>query len=131
MKRPARVIVEYGGLALLTGAILALDITSPQGIDAWLLYLLPLALTFLLPGKRSPFYFCFVAAVLLLVGHLLSRAGSSPQSDTLNRLIGLSLMWGLAFVATWYRRSQLALFSAESGRESLIRGSFCGADQAA
>ena len=57
MKRPARIIVEYGGLALLTGAILALDITSPQGIDAWLLYLLPLALTFLLPEKRGRIVF--------------------------------------------------------------------------
>ncbi|MET0516092.1 MAG: PAS domain S-box protein [Nitrospiraceae bacterium] len=118
---PALVIAEYGGLVLLTGAILALDITSPQGIDAWLLYLLPLALTFLLPGNRGPFYFCFLAAALLSIGHLLSQAGSSPQSDALNRLIGFSVMWLFVFVATRYSRSQLAFFSAESRRESAMR----------
>ena len=121
MNRRVPIIGQYGLLALLTAAIFTLDITSPLGIDAWLLYLLPLTLTFLLPGHRASFVFCFFTVGLLWVGHLLSRAGAAPRYDALNRLIGCSVMWGFAFVATRYQRSQSAMLSAEAERKSALQ----------
>lgn len=55
MKRSSQASLEYSGVGLLSGGIFVLDLINPVGVVTWLLYLLPLSLTFLVSDYRAPF----------------------------------------------------------------------------
>lgn len=97
--------VEAGTVLLLSAGIFVLDLLAPAGVAAWLLYLLPLALTVLLPLKRAPFYYSAAATLFMFAGYALHpTVGVLRSSDLLNRVIGLTAIWVLAFVIVRYGR---------------------------
>ena len=120
MKRSSQVSLEYSGIGLLAGGIFVLDLINPVGIVPWLLYLLPLSLTFLVSDYRAPLYFSLVASGLTLLGLALSYSETSLLFDALNRAIGISAMWGFAIIASRHKRAQATLVSAEAGREKVM-----------
>jgi PAS domain S-box-containing protein len=98
---------EAGILLLLSTGIFALDLLAPTGVTAWLLYLLPLALTVLLPHKRAPVYYSAVVSLFMFAAYTFNPpAGVLRSSDLLNRVIGLTAIWVLAFVTVRYGRRQ-------------------------
>ena len=113
-------LLQYGALAVLTAAIFLLDLLTPLGIDLWPLYFLPLVLTFRLPGEWSPYAFCLLVSALSLGALLFSPPGPWPFYDAVNRMIGLSAMWGFTILTIRYRRSQTALISTEARRERAL-----------
>jgi PAS domain S-box-containing protein len=93
--------VEAGILLLLSAGIFVLDLLAPIGVSAWLLYLLPLALTFLLPRHRAPFYYSALVTFFMFAAYAFNPAIGLPRSsDLLNRVIGLTAIWVLAFVVS-------------------------------
>lgn len=112
--------LEAGILLLLSVGIFVLDLLAPIGVSAWLLYLLPLALTFLLPHQRVAFYYCLFVTLFIFSAYVFNplfnpAIGPPRSSDLLNRVIGLTAIWVLAFVV---RRKKV---QAESGSSEVAR----------
>ncbi|HET6675440.1 MAG TPA: PAS domain S-box protein, partial [Nitrospiraceae bacterium] len=101
-------VQEAGILLLLSAGILALDVLAPIGVAAWLLYLLPLALTLLLPHPRAPFYYSALITLFTFAAYIFNPVIALPRSsDLLNRVMGLTAVWVLAFVVTRHKRSRM------------------------
>jgi hypothetical protein len=102
-------VQEAGTLLLFSAGIFVLDVLAPIGVSAWLLYFLPLALTFLLPHKRAAVYYSAFITLFMFAAYAVHPIVGLPRSsDLLNRVIGLTAIWTLAFVAARFRRSRLA-----------------------
>ncbi|WP_447602596.1 PAS domain-containing protein [Nitrospira sp. Nam80] len=113
-------LLQCGALAVLTAGIFLLDLLTPLGIVLWPLYFLPLVLTFRLPRKWSPYSFCLLVSALSLAAFLFSPPGLWPLYDAVNRMIGLSAMWGFTILTIRYRRSRTALILTEARRERAL-----------
>lgn len=120
VKGSRQLLFEYSGIVLLSGGIFVLDLINPVGVATWLLYLLPLSLTFLVSDYRAPLYFSLGASALTLISLVFTSGEAPVPFDALNRVIGISAMWGFAFVASRYKRTQVALTSAEARREKVM-----------
>ncbi|MBX3370877.1 MAG: PAS domain S-box protein [Nitrospira sp.] len=107
-------LLEYGGPALLTLAILFLDLSVPAEYALWLLYAIPLALV-ASRSRRATFYGMALVASLVLIGAVASPAGVLPLSSWLNRLLGIGLMVAVAILVT-DRRNTLGQDGATEGR---------------
>lgn len=95
-------LLQSGGLALLTLGILLLDLSMPADYAVWLLYAVPLA--WAATRFPRPIFFCIVGLVALLVV-IGAMAGSLPASSWLNRLLGIGLMAGLAVLPAKRRKA--------------------------
>jgi PAS domain S-box-containing protein len=113
-------LLQYGALAVLTAGIFLLDLLTPLGIVLWPVYFLPLVLTFRFPRNWSPYSFCFLVSVLSIAAFVFSPPGLWPAYEAVNRMIGLSAMWGFTILAIRYRRSQTALILTEARRERAL-----------
>lgn len=102
---------ESGGIFLLTAGIFALDLVTPRGTVVWMLYLIPLLLTYFSPRERDPLYFSVLFTLLVWLGFMLAPAGLPEPYALLNRGLGLTVMWAFA----------LAMHSRKKTRRQLDR----------
>ena len=94
--------VVYALTAALLAVILTLEYFTPQGYAAWLLYLIPLALTVLQPRSWFPLAVAGAITVLLPAGFLMSVGNDAAQIGEIgkiNRGLGLLAIWVMAFLA--------------------------------
>jgi CheY-like chemotaxis protein len=89
------------GIALLVGAVGAADIGTPLGIAVWVLYLVPLALTLLLPNPALPLLVAAAATLLMGVGFVASPSGVSGDIAIVNRGFAILVIWMVAALARW------------------------------
>jgi len=80
--------------------IFAIDISTPLGLSAWILYFIPLFLTLYLSMRNGPFYVTGIIIVLITASYFLSPQDMSPLYALLNRLFfscmiiaSASLIW--------------------------------------
>jgi len=80
--------------------IFAIDISTPLGLSAWILYFIPLFLTLYLEMRNGPFYVNGIIIVLIAASYFLSPQDMSPLYAFLNRLFfscmiiaSASLIW--------------------------------------
>jgi len=76
-----------------TIVIFLLDLLTPLGINLWIFYLIPFLLIY--QSHRSRFLIAMAGftSTLALAGFFLSPAGLDPFSETINRTIGVGVLW--------------------------------------
>jgi len=99
-------------IPVLTAGIFFMDWLTPLGIVDWVLYFIPLLLSFYASARFSPILLAIVFSVLTGLGFYLSPPGLEPMLAMLNLLLGLGTLWVAAFLVARLRRSQRFLQSA-------------------
>ena len=80
-----------------------LDLFTPLGISDWVWYFIPLLLAVYVGGRHLPFLLAAVFSLLILAGFFLSPRGIDPHLSMFSRLMGVSVLWVMAFVI-WQRK---------------------------
>ena len=80
-----------------------LDLASPLGISDWVYYFIPLLLSVYVGGRLLPILLAAVFSLLVLAGFFLSPPGIDPHLAMFSRLMGVSVLWVMAFVI-WQRK---------------------------
>jgi PAS domain S-box-containing protein len=109
------------GILLLTVAIFVADLLTPLGWSVWILYLIPLLLTFALPWAKMPLTFTSLYSVLVLVGFAYSPPVGSRAMDLFNRSLGIAVMWAFLFAMSSRATMRSDLTEALIGRETAER----------
>lgn len=95
LRDPKQAQVAAGGLAVLA-AILLIDLITPLGYTVWVLYLVPLLLTFQLRVVLAPFAMVGVIGAALLAGFLFGAEGISPHIAVINHFMAMATFLGVA-----------------------------------
>jgi len=93
-------------IPVLTAGIFFLDWLTPLGVVDWVLYFIPLLLSFYAGNRFPPLVLAAVFSVLTTVGFLLSPQGMVPGIARINLLLGLGTLWAAAFLVARVRRSE-------------------------
>jgi len=88
----------------------------------WLLYLLPLLIIFDSPHVRDPIYFGSLVSVLTVLGLVLSPTSVLLSVETLNRMLGLVVMWAFVVILMNRRRLRQGMAVAMTEREQAEKG---------
>jgi PAS domain S-box-containing protein len=120
-------LLGAGTILLLTAVIFIFDSLTPQGWAVWLLYFIPLVLTLQSPRDRDPYNFASLVTLLTALGGYLSQSDIHPAVAVLNRVLGMTVMWGFTWVMIRQKQAQnqlvearVAQAQAEAGREAAI-----------
>lgn len=92
-------------IAVSIGIIFFLDAVTPLGVPVWVLYLIPLILTYQAPVTWIPYLTAGVCAILTLLGAALSGPMTSMPSwmPLLNRAAALGMFAVIAHLIVQYR----------------------------
>jgi nitrogen fixation negative regulator NifL len=82
-----------------------LDLFTPLGISDWVWYFIPLLLSVYVGSRLLPFLLAAVFSLLILVGFFLSPPGIDPHLAMVSRLMGVSVLWVMAFVIWQHKRA--------------------------
>ena len=85
--------LKYLFVAFLTSGIFILDVITPVGFVAWLLYLLPILLICRTSNRLHIIVFTSVCTVLMFVGLILSPTGVGLKYGLLNCFLGVFVFW--------------------------------------
>ena len=111
-------LAEYGLTVVLIVGIFVLDFLTPDSVDVWVLYAIPLTLTLNSSRPRAPLYAAGLVTLLLGIGILASTPGASSLSAMINRLLGVGTMWAFALVLM---SRQVARARAEESRRQMTQ----------
>jgi CheY-like chemotaxis protein len=93
----------YGGLALASGVIFAVDYVTPAGYAVWLAYVGLVFATVFIDDRRAPWLVAGLSTVLVFLRVLLNPPDVSPEVVLVNRSIGVALLWIAAALFTTFR----------------------------
>ena len=93
----------YPSIAVLLGAIFLVDARMALGFTPWLLYAIPLGLTYWASQVYAPFVVAAVATILLFVGYDLSPPLVPEYVGLINRMFGAVMFWALASLIVAYK----------------------------
>jgi hypothetical protein len=91
------------GIGILLVAIFLIDVNVPLGFTPWLLYLIPLSLTYWTTAYMAPLVVAGLCTVLLIAGYDLSPPMAPGELALTNRIIGAATFWGLAWLIMRYQ----------------------------
>lgn len=91
------------GIAVLLAVIFAIDIRTGLGITPWLLYVIPLGLTYWIRYRYGPLVVAFVCIVLVFIGYQLSPPLMPPSIALTNRLLGTITFLALGSLIISYK----------------------------
>lgn len=106
-----------GALGLSMAAVLVSDFYTPLGIAVWVLYLVPLVLSYLALTPMLPAAIGASVSLFMILGLVVSPPGVDPSLSLLNRAMGIATACALAAFGHQFIRSKLAL-----RKEEWIRG---------
>jgi two-component system, NtrC family, sensor kinase len=116
---PPRAMVTVALLLTITVATFAADRLIPLGIAVWVLYLVPLVLTTqLLPRLTGAAL--IIGSVLLLLGLIDSKPGTSFEVGVINRALGLMVFVFTGLFLLQHRRTVEALRESEDRYRLLL-----------
>jgi PAS domain S-box-containing protein len=112
--RPAHDLTKPALLGILTGLIFILDSLSPRGIPVWVLYIIPLVLTYHLPFSRLPLILAAGCSGLTILAYFITPdlAGLPGWIPLLNRSISIVIFSVLAYLVMQQRRMTHDLIKA-------------------
>lgn len=90
-------------IAVLLGAVFLIDVRTGLGFTPWLLYVLPLGLTYWMSWLYAPLLVASLCIVLMFVGYGLSPPLVPPSIAFTNRLFGTVTFSALAGLIMAYR----------------------------
>ena len=91
------------GIAVLLAVIFAIDIRTGLGVTPWLLYVIPLGLTYWIRYRYGPLLVAFVCIVLVFIGYQLSPPLMPPSIALTNRLLGTITFLALGSLIVSYK----------------------------
>jgi len=97
-----------------TIGILVIDLLTPVGMVASILYVIPLLLTWFSPSKRDLFYFSIVATALIRINLFFKPPGIPMSNGAFNRMIGMIVLWDFSPGLIHYRLVREGLIDAET-----------------
>ncbi|MFO0770133.1 MAG: PAS domain S-box protein [Nitrospiraceae bacterium] len=100
-------------IGLTTGLICSADIALPLGHIPWILYFIPLALSFQMRNRQAPLPFAALCSLLICAGFVFSPPGTSLSTATFNRLTGVMTLWFVAWFLVRLRIRQDKLGQTE------------------
>lgn len=93
----------YLGVVVLIIGVFFVDVRMPLGFTPWLLYVIPLGLTFWAPHFYAPIVVTIACTILVLVGYFLSPPGVEEQVALTNRAFGTFIFWALGLLVLQYK----------------------------
>lgn len=114
--------VIYAGIGVLLAGVFLIDAWMPLGFTPWLLYVLPLGLTYWATHRLAPIITTVCCTVLIFVGYELSPpVGASETVALTNRMIGTVTFWVLGcFIAGYKLLAQRLARHSEQLRSELL-----------
>jgi hypothetical protein len=91
------------GIALLLAAIFFIDAHTGLGFIPWLLYVIPLGLTYWIAYLYAPLIVAAACVVLIVLGYLLSPPLIPPSIAFTNRLFGIVTFLALGGLIVGYK----------------------------
>ncbi len=92
------------GIGILLSVVFVIDARMGLGFTPWLLYVLPLGLTFWTRQLYAPFVVAAFCTCLLVIGYLLSPPLLSQSVAAINRAFGTVTFWVLSYLIVEYKR---------------------------
>src|SRR5215212_5214380 len=93
----------YAGIAAFTAAVFFVQIFMPLGFTPWLLFVIPLGLTYWAPYLYAPIVVAAVCTMLVFVGYFLSPSGVPTSVAVTNRAFGTVTFWVLGLLILQYK----------------------------
>ena len=90
-------------IAVLLAAVFFVDVRTGLGFTPWLLYVIPLGLTYLIPSVYSPLIVAALCIALTFVGYALSPPLVPPPIALTNRLFGTVTFLAIAGLIAAYK----------------------------
>lgn len=100
-------------IGLTTGLVCFADITFPLGHVPWILYFIPLALSFQMRNRRAPLPFAALCSLLIGTGFVFAPPEAPLPTAAFNRLTGVITLWFVAWFLVQLRARQDQLGQAE------------------
>lgn len=91
------------GIGLLLLVIFLVDVNMPLGFTPWLLYVIPLGLTYWTTTYVTPLVVAALCTLLLVAGYGLSPPMVPGELALTNRVVGTATFWGLAWLIMRYQ----------------------------
>ena len=101
----------YALLGLLLVAVFIGDLMAALGTAVWVVYLVPIVLSFLAPRQQVPLLVAAVVTALVVAGYTLdfTRSTFDPGLAQINRALGVVTCWALAVTGFFFIRNRLAI----------------------
>lgn len=96
-------IVLWAGIVILLAGIFLVDIRMGLGFTPWLLYVIPLGLTYWTSPRYAPFGVAALCTTLIFVGFSLSPPLALESVALTNRIFGAITFWALASLIVAYK----------------------------
>jgi len=112
--------LSYGGIGLLCGLFLLLDVLLPVGLTVELLQVAVVLLTLFLPGRRPTWLFGVVATGCVGVGYVTHFGLSGPVEALLNRGLVLAGLWLAVAVVLRYKQVVQARYESEARAQAIL-----------
>jgi hypothetical protein len=93
----------YAGIMALMAGVFLVEILMPLGFTPWLLFVIPLGLTYWAPYLYAPLVIATACTVLVVLGYFLSPVGVYTPIAVTNRAFGTLTLWVLAFLILQYK----------------------------
>ena len=90
-------------IAVLVAAVFFVDVRTRLGFTPWLLYVIPLGLTYLIASVYSPLIVAALCIALMFVGYALSPPLVPPPIALTNRLFGTVTFLAIAGLIVAYK----------------------------
>jgi signal transduction histidine kinase len=100
---------SYGAIIASIIAIAVVDSLTPLSLDEWMLYYIPLVLSFALFEPALPIGIAFAATILIIVASVVSPPGLDPRIEAINRGLGVTGLWVTAVLGYLFIRGKLTL----------------------
>lgn len=91
------------GIGVLLAGTFLVDSQMALGFTPWLMYVVPLSLTYWVAPRFAPIFVAGLCTVLLAVGYVLSSPGAPEYVALTNRMFGAILFWVLASLIVAYK----------------------------
>src|SRR5262245_16718739 len=91
-------------IVALIGIVFVLDLLTPLGIVIWVLYVIPLGLNTWSSIRKLLPISAGSCTMLMILGYFFSPPGVSFEYAVINRLLGIVMLWIVAFFL-WSQRN--------------------------
>ncbi len=93
----------YSAIMVLAAGVFLVELQMPLGFTPWLLYAIPLGLTYWAPYRYAPLVIAMACTLLVVLGYFLSPAGVSIPIALTNRVFGTMTFWVLGLLILRYK----------------------------
>ncbi|WP_028035463.1 response regulator [Chelativorans sp. J32] len=99
----------YAIIAGLTLLPFAADLFLPLGTAIWVIYVLPVALCYLLSKPQAPLAVAAAITLLVVLGYIYAPPGVDPEIARINRALGVFTLWVVAGTSHFFIRNKMAV----------------------